>query len=194
MSEQLVLGLVLGRRRGRLLRGLRGRRVRHGRRRLAQLLRHLGLHLLLLLLLLVQALELLLLQEAVLLLLQLCQLLLLQLVQLVLQGVLLRQRLQRLLGAVQRLRRELQRRLREGVLVARLRGVRLLSERRRLQLHDLRGRQVQHGELRRGLRLRRRRLRGHFELAEQHRAAAHVALLAVIHLLLQVFRRCRKGL
>lgn len=149
------------------------------------------LHLLLLLLLLVQALELLLLQEAVLLLLQLCQLLLLQLVQLVLQGVLLRQRL---LGAVQRLRRELQRRLREGVLVARLRGVRLLSERRRLQLHDLRGRQVQHGELRRGLRLRRRRLRGHFELAEQHRAAAHVALLAVIHLLLQVFRRCRKGL
>lgn len=190
MSKELVLGLLVW---GLLVRGLR--QLVRGLWRLVQGLvrglclglrglRRLALHVLLL----VQALELLLLELGQLVLLELV---LLELVQL-LQGMLLLQGLQGLLGPVQRLLGEGQRLWGEGV--RRRLGIRLLGDLwLRLELQELLGRKVQHRG-RRWWRRRRRRglwrllwhmwLGSHLHLAEQHCVGICVALLAVIHLLL----------
>lgn len=125
--------------------------------------------------------------------------------QLLLQGVLLLERLQRLLRAMQGLLWKLQLLLWKRVLMdvllqlllrKRMRllgGVRLLRwQLLLLQLHDLLGLKVQRGVLGwlLGRRLQQVGVRGPLGLAEQHCAGVAVPLLAVVHLLVQVFRRC----
>lgn len=110
---------------------------------------------------------------------------LLQLVQLVLQGMLLLQGLE-LLRAV---RLRLWERVRRDWLGLRERVWLLLWNLRwLLKLHDLLGWQVQDGVLRRLL--GQLWFRRHFHLAEEHCIGVRVALLAVIHLLLNMFCRC----